>query len=169
MLRIEGPFGSFMLQSTAAPLILLASGTGYAPIAAMLKAEGERIAQRGAVLYWGGNRLTDLYARDEVEALLARLPGIDFVPVLSGAGAEWQGATGFVHEAVARDFPDLSRHEVYACGNPLMVDAARQVFVRDNGLHEDNFFSDAFITRRTPAPAPAPAPEQMQPIPERAA
>lgn len=151
MLRIEGPFGAFMLQPTDAPLILLASGTGYAPVAAMLKAHGERIAQRGAVLYWGGNRLSDLYARDEVDALLARLPGLRFVPVLSGAGAEWRGATGFVHEAVARDFPDLSRHEVYACGNPLMVDAARQVFMRDNALAEANFFSDAFITRRAPA------------------
>lgn len=153
MLRIEGPFGSFMLQPTDAPLILLASGTGYAPIAAMLKAQGERIAQRGAVLYWGGNRLTDLYARDEVDALLARLPGLRFIPVLSGPDPGWQGAQGFVHEEVARDFPDLSRHEVYACGNPLMVDAARQVFVRDNGLVEDNFFSDAFFTRRSPAPA----------------
>ena len=169
MLRIEGPFGSFMLQPTEAPLILLASGTGYAPVAAMLKAHGGRIAQRGAVLYWGGNRLSDLYALDEVDALLARLPalpggaGLRFVPVLSGAGPEWRGATGFVHEAVARDFPDLSRHEVYACGNPLMVDAARQVFVRDNALAEANFFSDAFITRRAPPPAVA------EPLPERVA
>ncbi|WP_229259119.1 hypothetical protein [Duganella flavida] len=137
-----------MLQPTEAPIILVASGTGFAPICAMLKAHGERIAQRGAVLYWGGYRLTDLYALDEIEVLLQRYPGLRFVPVLSGPEAGWEGRTGFVHEAVAQDHLDLSAHEVYACGNPLMVDAARQVFVRDNGLNEHNFFSDAFITRR---------------------
>lgn len=154
MLRIEGPFGSFMLQPGDAPLILLASGTGFAPICAMLKAHGERIGQRGAVLYWGGNLLPDLYALDEIGLLLRSVPGLRFVPVLSGAQAGWDGRTGFVHEAVARDHPDLSAHQVYACGNPLMVDAARQIFIRDNGLVESNFFSDAFITRRPPRPEP---------------
>jgi CDP-4-dehydro-6-deoxyglucose reductase len=157
MLRIEGPFGSFMLRPGEAPLILLASGTGYAPIRAMLRAHGERIAQRGAVLYWGGNRLADLYALDDVDALLRRHPGLRFVPVLSGVEPGWRGRTGFVHEVVAQDFPDLSGHEVYACGNPLMVDAARQVFIRDNGLHDGNFFSDAFITRRPSRQEPAAA------------
>lgn len=154
MLRIEGPFGSFMLQATDAPVILLASGTGYAPIAALLKAHGAHIAARGAVLYWGGNRLSDLYALDEIDQLEARYPGLRFVPVLTGADSDWRGRRGFVHEAVAQDHPDLSRHEVYACGNPLMVDAARQVFIRDHGLDERHFFSDAFITRLTERPAP---------------
>lgn len=152
MLRIEGPFGSFMLHESEAPIILLASGTGYAPIAAMLKAHGARMAQRGAVLYWGGNRLADLYALDDIASLQAQHPALRFVPVLSAADSTWDGASGFVHEKVASDFPDLSQHEVYACGNPLMVDAARQVFVRENGLKENNFFSDAFITKPGPQP-----------------
>jgi CDP-4-dehydro-6-deoxyglucose reductase len=152
MLRIEGPFGSFMLQPTQAPIILLASGTGFAPIQAMLRAHGADMAKRGVVLYWGGNRLADLYALDEIETLQQRHPGLRFVPVLSGPDSGWEGRQGFVHEAVAQDFPDLSQHEVYACGNPLMVDAARQVFVHDNGLSEQNFFSDAFVARRTPRP-----------------
>ena len=147
MLRIEGPFGSFMLQPTAAPLILLASGTGFAPIQSMLHAHGERIAARGAVLYWGGNRLSDLYALADIEALQRRHPGLRFVPVLSSPEEGWRGRTGFVHAAVAQDFPDLARHEVYACGNPLMVDAARATFVRECGLDERNFFSDAFVVR----------------------
>ncbi len=149
MLRIEGPFGSFMLQPTEAPIILVGSGTGFAPICAMLKAHGARISQRRAVLYWGGYRLTDLYALEEVDALQRRHPGLRFVPVLSEPDAGWEGRTGFVHEAVAWDYPDMTGYEVYACGNPLMVDAARKVFTHNNGLSEHDFFSDAFITRRS--------------------
>lgn len=148
MLRVEGPFGAFTLQSSSAPLILLASGTGYAPIAAILKAHREEIARRGAALYWGGNRLSDLYAIEEALAWESAHPGCRFIPVLSGTEPGWTGRTGFVHEAVARDFPDMSGHEVYACGNPLMVDAARHTFIRNNRLAETNFFSDSFITRK---------------------
>jgi CDP-4-dehydro-6-deoxyglucose reductase len=148
LLRVEGPFGTFMLRETSAPIILLASGTGYAPIAAMLKTHEAEIMRRGAVLYWGGTRLADLYAYNEVLTLERTHRAFRFVPVLSGSETGWMGRTGFVHEAVAQDFPDLSGHEVYACGNPLMVDAARNVFVRNNGLAAENFLSDAFITRK---------------------
>lgn len=150
MLRIEGPFGTFMLQQTDAPMILLASGTGLAPILSMLRAHGDRIAARGAVLYWGGARAGDLYGLSDLAVALARYPGIGFVPVLSAPEPDWTGRTGFVHQAVAEDFADMSKHEVYACGNPLMVDAARHVFVHDNALPEAHFFSDAFVTVRTP-------------------
>lgn len=153
MLRIEGPFGTFMLRDSSAPVIFLASGTGYAPIAAMLKAHETVIQQRGAVLYWGGVRLGDLYAYDEVCAWEQAHPGFRFVPVLSGDEPGWTGRKGFVHEAVSADFPNLSQHEVYACGNPLMVDAARHTFTQANGLPAGNFFSDAFVTRPEPVKA----------------
>lgn len=147
LLRIEGPFGTFMLRDTVAPIILLATGTGYAPIAAMLKTHSAEIVERGAVLYWGGARLADLYAYDEVRAWEQVHPGFRFVPVLSGDEPGWTGRKGFVHEVVAADFPDLSRHEVYACGNPLMVEAARHTFTQANRLPTTSFFSDAFVTR----------------------
>lgn len=146
MLRIEGPFGAFTLRKSVAPIVLLASGTGYAPIAALLKAHKAEIMLRGAVLYWGGARLTDLYALDEAQEWQNEHSSFRFVPVLSGNEPGWSGRTGFVHEAVVADFPDLSRHEVYACGNPLMVDAARHTFTRETGLNPENFFSDAFVT-----------------------
>lgn len=148
MLRVEGPFGTFTLQQTDAPVVLIASGTGYAPIAAMLKTHGLELARRGAALYWGGARLSDLYACEEAAAWAQAHPGLRFVPVLSSGEAGWTGRTGFVHEAVAADFADLSAHEVYACGNPLMVDAARHTLVRDRGLRVVHFYSDAFITRK---------------------
>lgn len=145
MLRIAGPYGTFVLHPTEAPIVLLASGTGYAPIAALLQSHAAEMARRGAVLYWGGRKWGDLYAIDSVAAWEARHPGIRLVPVLSEAEPGWTGRTGFVHSAVLEDWPDLSAHEVYACGNPLMIDAARTSFSRDAGLPADRFFADAFV------------------------
>lgn len=153
LLRVEGPFGAFGLAESEAPVVLLASGTGFAPIAAMLRSQADALARRGAVLYWGGRRLEDLYAREEAEHWAQRHPGCRFVPVLSDPAPGWHGRTGFVHEAVVADIPDLAGHEVYACGNPLMVDAARTVYCQDHGLPPARFHSDAFVTRCEPREA----------------
>ncbi|WP_254318106.1 FAD-binding oxidoreductase [Paraburkholderia sp. CNPSo 3272] len=146
LLRIEGPYGSFVLSDADAPLIFLASGTGYAPIAAMMREHRDRIAARGATFYWGARREKDLYAMEEVNAWAKSASGLMFVPVLSDPDENWDGRTGFVHEAVQKDYPDLSRLEVYACGNPLMIDAARHAFRTECGLPEDRFLSDSFVT-----------------------
>lgn len=145
MLRIAGPYGTFVLHQTGAPIVLLASGTGYAPIAALLQTHAAEMASRTAVLYWGGRKRDDLYAVDSVEGWEARHPGVRLVPVLSEAEPGWEGRTGLVHSAVLEDWPDLSGHEVYACGNPLMIDAARSSFTREAGLPADRFFADAFV------------------------
>ncbi|MGF6904752.1 FAD-binding oxidoreductase [Paraburkholderia sp. GAS348] len=146
LLRIEGPFGSFTLRDSEAPLIFLASGTGYAPIASMMRAHGGILAKRGATFYWGGRREEDLYAMEEAMAWANSAANLKFVPVLSDPDDQWRGRTGFIHEAVQKDHPDLSGFEVYACGNPLMIDAARHVFRTECGLVENNFFNDSFVT-----------------------
>lgn len=145
MLRIQGPFGTFLLHDSDAPIVLLASGTGYAPIAALLKTHGAEMARRKAVLYWGGRVWEDLYAVASVEAWEQQYPGIRLIPVLSEAGPEWTGRTGFVHAAVLADLPDMSGHEVYACGNPLMIDAAQSSFTVQAGLPAEHFYADAFV------------------------
>lgn len=146
MLRIQGPYGTFVLHDSPGPIIFLASGTGYAPIASMLHSHLPEIAARGAVLYWGGRSFSDLYEVSSVEEWEQRFPGVRLVPVLSNPEAGWGGRTGFVHQAVVDDFPDLSGHEVYACGNPLMIDAARHAFVSDAGLALHSFHADSFVT-----------------------
>lgn len=145
MLRIEGPFGTFGLHPGDAPVVLLASGTGYAPMASMLAAHREALAQRRAVLYWGGRTRKDLYALDDMAAWAAQHPGVKLIPVLSAPDPSWAGRSGLVHAAVLADLPDLSAHEVYACGNPLMVEAARAGFVEQAGLRPDRLFADAFV------------------------
>lgn len=148
ILRVEAPLGSFFLRESERPAIFLASGTGFAPIKAMIEhmmAVGDK---RPVRLYWGGRRPADLYMDALVREWEGKLPDFRYVPVVSDALPEdnWQGRMGFVHRAVMEDIPDLSGHQVYACGAPVMVDNARQDFTGACGLPESEFFADAFTT-----------------------
>ncbi len=147
--RIEGPFGSFFLrQDSDKPMVLLASGTGFAPIKALIEQMQFQGITRRATLYWGGRRPEDLYMDDWVQARLLEMPNLDYVPVVSDALPQdrWTGRTGFVHRAVLEDLPDLSGYQVYACGAPIVVDCARNDYCELAGLAEEEFFSDAFTT-----------------------
>lgn len=146
--RVEGPFGSFFLRDDIdKPIVFLASGTGFAPIKAIVERMIANQDQRRAVLYWGGRRPADLYMHDQAMEWAKALPNFSYVPVVSDAQAEdgWTGRSGFVHLAVLQDIPDLSQYQVYACGAPIMVNSARHDFLQ-NGLPEDYFFADAFTT-----------------------
>jgi CDP-4-dehydro-6-deoxyglucose reductase len=149
ILRIEGPFGSFFLREDSnKPIVLLASGTGMAPIKALLEHMQLKHIERLATLYWGGRRPQDLYLDDWCQEAAARMPNLRYVPVVSDAlpADAWAGRSGFVHHAVMQDFPDLSGHQVYACGAPVMVDAAQRDFVQHRGLPADEFYADAFTS-----------------------
>ena len=149
ILRVEGPLGSFFLREDSdKPMILLASGTGFAPIKALIEHMQHKGIQRSATLYWGGRRPSDLYLHDWVQTLLGAMPHLKYVPVVSDALAEdhWTGRTGFVHRAVLQDVPDLGGHQVYACGAPVVVDSARADFTAQAGLPAEEFFADSFIT-----------------------
>ena len=148
ILRIEGPYGSFHLQESPKPIVLLASGTGFAPIKAIIEHMQFMGITREAVLYWGGRRPQDLYMDEWVKARCAEMPHLNYVPVVSDALPEdgWSGRTGFVHQAVLQDFADLSGHQVYACGSPIVVDSARADYVAKAGLPEHEFFADAFTS-----------------------
>jgi len=148
ILRAEGPYGSFFLREDSdKPMVLLASGTGFAPIKALIEHMQHRGITRPATLYWGGRRPADLYMSDWVQAQLALMPQLRYVPVVSNATSEdaWTGRTGFVHQAVLQDHPDLSRYQVYACGAPIVVDSARRDYVMA-GLPEAEFFADSFTS-----------------------
>ncbi len=149
ILRIEGPYGSFFLrEDSSKPIILLASGTGFAPVKALLEYMQHQGIQRRVTLYWGGRRPSDLYMDSWITHQLAAMPQLTYVPVVSGALAEdgWAGRSGFVHQAVMLDFPDLSAHQVYACGAPIVVESAHTDFVNLCRLDPDEFFADAFTS-----------------------
>jgi CDP-4-dehydro-6-deoxyglucose reductase len=92
---------------------------------------------------------------DWIEARCREMPHLRYVPVVSDALPEdqWQGRTGFVHRAVLQDLPDLSGHQVYACGAPIVVDSARADFSASAGLPEEEFFADSFTTEADKARA----------------
>ena len=156
ILRLEGPLGTFFLrEDSAAPIILLASGTGFAPIKALveqyrtkLSAAAGSLAARPMTLYWGGRRPVDLYQDALCREWAGQMPAFRYVPVISDALPEdgWTGRTGFVHRAVLDDHADLSGYEVYACGAPIVVDSARRDYVAEAGLSPDAFYADAFTT-----------------------
>ena len=148
ILRVEGPYGSFFLREDSdKPMVLLASGTGFAPIKALIEHMQHKGITRPATLYWGGRRPSDLYMNDWVAGQLAQMPNLRYVPVVSNATPEdaWTGRTGFVHHAVLQDHPDLSGFQVYACGAPIVVDSAQRDYGAA-GLPAEEFFADSFTS-----------------------
>lgn len=152
VLRIEGPFGTFGMhdRESQAPAILLASGTGFAPVKALVEQLLATGSRRRMHLYWGGRTRADLYLHSLCVEWECALQGrLTYVPVLSDAPASdgWTGRTGWVHQAVLQDHADLSQHEVYACGAPAMVDAARRDLAVQAGMRPTAFFADAFVAQ----------------------
>jgi CDP-4-dehydro-6-deoxyglucose reductase len=157
ILRIEGPLGNFFLREDSdKPIILVAGGTGFAPIKAVIEHAFHHGTNRQMVLYWGVRSRADLYLPDLPVEWQRRHPNFSFIPVLSDPLPEdrWPGRTGFVHKAVITDFSDLSGYQVYACGGPAMIDAARREFSGLRRLPPDAFYADSF-TYAAQADAPA--------------
>ncbi|MXR37557.1 CDP-6-deoxy-delta-3,4-glucoseen reductase [Craterilacuibacter sinensis] len=154
IMRFKGPLGSFFLREDSdKPIILLASGTGFAPIKGMVEHALHHGSLRPMVFYWGARTLADLYMAELAGSWQTRHPNFTFIPVLSEALASdnWQGRTGLVHQAVLDDFANLSGYQVYACGAPVMVEAAHTGFTHMRSLPEDAFFSDAFFLSKDSA------------------
>jgi CDP-4-dehydro-6-deoxyglucose reductase len=147
ILRFEGPLGSFYLREDSdKPLIFVAGGTGFAPIKAMIEHMLHHRIPREIVLYWGARTKRDLYLPELPGRWQTENPNFTFIPVLSEPVTDdaWPGRTGFVHQAVLDDFRDLSGYQVYACGAPPMIDAARRDFTTLRALPATEFFADSF-------------------------
>ena len=144
LLRLNGPLGTFFLRNLAqVNLVFLATGTGIAPVKAMLESltsVDTSKAPKSVTVYWGCRTPSDLYI--DLHSILG---GHQFVPVLSRSAADWDGATGYVQDALLSTHPDLSSTVVYACGSDAMIQAAKtKLFAA--GLPETRFFADAFVS-----------------------
>ncbi len=157
ILRFEGPMGSFFLREDSdKPIILLASGTGFAPIKALIEHLQYVQSPRPVHLYWGGRRPQDLYFHEMCEQWAQSpaqssniTPGpFQYTPVVSDALPEdqWHGRTGFVHQAVMADYPNLAEHQVYACGAPIVIDSAKRDFTAQCQLPPEEFYADSFVS-----------------------
>ncbi|HEX7328824.1 MAG TPA: CDP-6-deoxy-delta-3,4-glucoseen reductase [Casimicrobiaceae bacterium] len=147
ILRLEGPLGGFYLREDSdKPVIFLAGGTGFAPIKAIIEHMLFHRIPREMVLYWGARTKRDLYLAELAGRWQSQHRNFTFIPVLSEPAPDdaWPGRTGLVHQAVLADFPDLSGYQVYACGAPAMIDAARRDFTTLRGLAPADFYADSF-------------------------
>ena len=151
ILRFQGPLGGFYLRQPSLPILMMAGGTGFAPIKAIV----EELLVDGAAmppsihLFWGARARVDLYQDSVVHDWQRRFDaaGVAFryTPVLSAPLPEdrWDGRDGWVHDALADDYPDLSRYEVYMSGPPAMINAAKARFFAQ-GLDPERLHYDSF-------------------------
>ncbi|MDE2138130.1 MAG: CDP-6-deoxy-delta-3,4-glucoseen reductase [Gammaproteobacteria bacterium] len=145
LLRIEGPMGQFSYRHGTGPTIMVAGGTGFAPLKSMLRHVLETGLTRTIHFYWGARHAADLYEEARVLGWTRRHPQLTFTAVLSEASvaAAPHHRTGWVHDAVIADHPDLSALEVYAAGPPAMIEALRSSFPR-HGLPPQRLYFDSF-------------------------
>jgi NAD(P)H-flavin reductase/ferredoxin len=153
-LEVETPFGEVFAPHSGdepgdsvgeQPLILLATGTGFAPMKSIVLDHVYRRLTRPVHLYWGARTEEDLYLADLARHWERRYDWLTFTPVLSRPDAGWTGRTGYVQDALLADRPDLREHQVYACGSEAMTSSALATLSREAGLPEDQFHADAFV------------------------
>ncbi|PYC22956.1 FAD-binding oxidoreductase [Pseudomonas mosselii] len=144
LLRLEGPLGTFCLRDKeASTIVFLATGTGIAPVKAMLEQlldNPELAASKKIYIYWGGRTPGDIYWTPQLEGLNA-----EFIPVLSRANGDWHGRTGYVQKALLDDGIELTDAVIYACGSEDMIHSAREALTAA-GLPAKHFYSDAFVS-----------------------
>lgn len=153
ILRLEGPLGGFFLrEDDTRPIILLGGGTGFAPLKSIVEHAIHIGFDRPITLYWGSRDRAGLYLAELAASWQSQLPGFKFVPVLSDSPTEegWPGRRGLVHQAVLEDMADLSGYRVYACGAPIMIEAARRDFTEQGRLPEEAFMADSFTYSTDP-------------------
>ncbi len=156
LLRIEGPIGQFVYRPGNGPIIMIAGGTGFAPLKSMLRHVIERGARRDIHLFWGARQARDVYEEGRVLEWAARFPQLRFTAVLSEASqiSASHQRLGWVHEAVLAEYPDLAGYEVYAAGPPALIEAIRATFPRHGALERHLYF-DSFDYAPDSVRAPA--------------
>lgn len=146
--RLEGPMGDFWLRPGTEPMLLIAGGSGLAPIIALLQEAIAEGVSRPATLLFGAREERDLYALDEIKKIQQNWRGdFRFVPVLSEAATDstWAGARGFVTEKIEEVLLDGTH--AYLCGPPVMIDAAT-VILKRAGVADKHTHADRFTTQQ---------------------
>lgn len=145
LLRIEGPIGSFFLRDFEVEnIIFMATGTGVAPIKAILESLGEspkKILNKKIWIFVGARYENDIFWQpNEFSGLL----NLKYIPVLSRASDDWNGERGYIQDTIIKNNIQLENSQVYACGSNSMIESARKLLL-EKGLNKNNFFSDAFV------------------------
>jgi propane monooxygenase reductase subunit len=148
-IEFTGPYGSFRLADTDRDILMVAGGSGMAPVLSLLRELGGQGSARKVRFFYGARTSADLFNRELIDELGSRLGDFQYIEVLSEPDpANWSGATGYVHEAAAQTLAngELSEPEVYTCGPPPMVDALVDVLTNKHNIEETDINYDKFTT-----------------------
>jgi NAD(P)H-flavin reductase len=147
-LRVHGPFGQLRVRLSHRPIVMIAGGTGLAPVLSMVADLAARAEPRPVTLFFGVRTAEDLFCMDRLEALRAAMPGLEVIPALSHAWPEgWGGETGLITDVVARRLPSAAGYDAYVCGPPPCVDAAVPLLIA-RGARKRNVYFDVFTPAR---------------------
>lgn len=142
-ITVTAGLGSAHIQYAQQPAIVVAGGTGFSYAHSIFKQWIHEHANTEIFLYWGVRHTTDFYFFDELTQLAAQSPNIHFCPVVEFPNEDWSGRSGWVHQAVLKDFPTLAPYQVYIAGRFEMAKVARDDFLQRD-LAQSNLFGDAF-------------------------
>jgi len=143
-LRVFGPYGQLRVRLSHRPILMVASGSGLAPILSMLTDLVEKESQRAVRLFVGVRGADDLFALGQIDAIARALPAFEFVPVLSHDWpADWTGETGALNDAIARHVPSAHDHDAYVCGSTWCIETMLPLLLR-LGVRRRNIYFDAF-------------------------
>ena len=142
---VNGPFGSFYVMEGRQPLVLVAGGSGIAPMRSILMDMAERGVDRPATFLFSAHARQDLAYLDDMKELEGRLASFRFVPVLSRPAADdrWEGEKGSLPAVLVRVLPRLDEYEAYLCGGPGLIDASISA-MKTRGLAAERVFFDKF-------------------------
>ena len=141
LIRIEGPLGQFIYEHAPEPLLLVAGGTGFAPIKSILRHVLETGLTRPIHFYWGARTAQGLYEEKLVQQWCGRHANLEFSTLLSESDA--RGPRGWLHERIARDYSALNAADIYAAGPPALITALRQLLA-DRKISEQRLRFDSF-------------------------
>jgi Na+-transporting NADH:ubiquinone oxidoreductase subunit F len=144
-LVINGPFGDFYLRESDRDILLIATGSGLAPIKSILhQMERERI-NRKTTLFFGDRKRQDLIKHELLKGFEQSLPDFTYIPTLSRTDEddEWNGEKGRVTDLIEKHVPPDAQVDVYICGSPAMVDSSGAL-LKERGIPEERIFYDKF-------------------------
>jgi NAD(P)H-flavin reductase/ferredoxin len=151
--RVSGPVGSLKMRLSYRKILMVAGGSGMAPMLSMLTDLAQKNDRRPATIFFGARTCEELYYTDRLKALCDLSAHAEFVPVVEDAGEGWDGERGLVTDAIARRMGSLRGYDAYLCGPPPMVEAARELVIR-LGVREANVYFDAFVPTGVAEPSP---------------
>ncbi len=144
-LTIYGPYGDFYLRDSDRGILLIATGSGLAPMKSILHQIEKEDIRRETILFFGAKNIGDLYYFDELKALETKLPDFKFYPALSRVGEDdkWDGERGRVTNLIEKYIPENAEFDVYLCGAPPMIESCMKLLTQ-KGIAEDHMYFDKF-------------------------